>query len=182
MKARGGLPRGGRTDCRASDVGHWRAITCMGENWVRICWRRARESRLLCRAVEGADPYGWDGPQMRGSDATRDRASPSPPASREPPPLGEAQCGDGARYGSAEVDKGRRSERRLPMVGSARAWKREKTGGKMTKNLQESLCKLTNREAKRRPELTISLQKTILSDAKKMFLLRGTPLSSGVST
>ena len=32
-----------------------------------------------------ADPYGGDGPPMRGSDATRDGASPSPPAAREPP-------------------------------------------------------------------------------------------------
>ena len=39
----------------------------------------------------------------------------------------------------------------------------EESSGNMTKNETETLCKLTNRKAKRWPELTISLQKTILS-------------------
>ena len=48
---------------------------------------------------------------------------------------------------------------------TGQSW-REESSGNMTKNEKESLCKLTNREAKRRPELTISLQKTILSAGK----------------
>ena len=102
------------------------------------------------RAGSSRAPAPTAGTDRRREDRTRGVTEflPHHPLRGSLPRWGKHRAGEGASCGFAVVDKGRRLARRRPMAGAAGAWKREKSGGKMTKKQKETLCKLPNRTAK----------------------------------